>query len=187
MLTETRTARPTRLIGIAAVAILGLVCVLAAATSSAWVFDAPFDTTPRTPKPPTLPTAEQSTPPAATSQPPLTPPAQTGAPSLTWLVILLAVIALLVVAFAVIRLIAWLRRPRQVAPEKANTSAGAAIEAEPEFLAEALRSASQNLQPAGVPRDEIIAAWVEIEAAAGRSGLPPGHARPLPSGPVLRS
>ncbi len=159
---------------IAAVGFVALLVVLAATAIGPWELDPPFRLeAPQTTEPP---------PPESTGTPTATPSPREPmewqdlpTPDLTWLAVVISVIGAAVLLLVLLRLLAYLRRPRQVEPPEPGTTADYGdVEPEPDLpvLREGVRSAVEQLRAVGPPRDAIVAAWLAMEDAASRSGVP---------------
>lgn len=175
------TATPPRLhalIQIVAVGFVALLVVIAATATGRWELNPRWELgAPSTTDVPTQP--------AATGVPSTTPspdapfnPEDVPSPDLTWLAVVISVIAAAVVLLVVLRVLAYLRRPRAEDPPDPRTSTGfGEDEPEPDLpaLHEGVLDAVEQLRAAGPPRDAIVSAWLAMEDAADRSGV---HRRP---------
>lgn len=159
---------------IVAVAFVVLLVVVAATAIGPWQLDPPFqlEAPSTTDVPPPAPTGTSS------STPTPSEPFQwedIPTPDLSWLAVVVGVLAAAVVLLVLLRLLAYLRRPKQVGPPDPSTTADYG-DAEPEpdlpVLHEGVRTAAQQLRAIGPPRDAIVAAWLAMEDAASRSGVP---------------
>jgi len=164
---EQRPGRRTALVP--AVLAVGVLVVLAAATSSSWGMTDRFGVFGDGPEfqPPTLPPAPSR---AAPSQ---APPLQDSGVGelvgpLLWAALVLAVFA---VAYWV-----WRVLPRPPAKTTATSVAGGlgTGDSSPDAPAvqEGVRAAQQLLDTVTDPTDAVLAAWVALEDAAARSGVP---------------
>ncbi|UFU05548.1 DUF4129 domain-containing protein [Ruania halotolerans] len=161
------------LVRTAVVALVVVTAVLTAPLVGSWQFDPRFtppETDEVTETSAELPTAEPSAEPPA----PEAPPEEWELPDLTWLLVVVAVLAGLVLLALLVRLVLWLRRPTPPPPPDPSVLAGAGdAEDEPQIpvLHRGVRAAVAHLEQIREPRDAIVAAWLALEEAAARSGV----------------
>ena len=159
---------------IVAVGFVVLLLVVAASAIGPWQLNPPFELE-------APPTTDVTPPPATgTASSTVTPGEQmewedVPAPDLTWLAIVITVIGAAAVVLVLLRLLAYLRRPREKEPDEPGTTADyGEVEPEPDLpvLRDGVRTAVEQLRAVGPPRDAIVAAWLAMEDAANRSGVP---------------
>lgn len=163
---------------IVAVGFVALLLVVAASATGEWELNPAWQLDPPS-------TTDVPPPPAATDAPSITPSAEppfdpddVPSPDLTWLTVVVGVLVAAVLLLVLLRVLAYLRRPRAEDPPEPGTSADyGEEEPEPDLpaLHEGVRHAVEQLRAAGPPRDAIVSAWLAMEEAAGRSGV---HRRP---------
>jgi hypothetical protein len=161
--------RPARAaVGVPAVFAGGLLVVVAAATAPSWSVTDRFGVwggtpsyAPRTPPPLPLPSGEETPPPLEGSG------VGTWTLPVLWVLLALAVVAL---AFWIWRV---LPRPAVKAPAEEPTG-GPAVggSADAPAVRQGVSDAQQLLDTILDPTDAVLAAWVALEDAAARSGLP---------------
>ena len=164
---------------IVAVAFVALLLVIAATATGRWELDPRWEL--EAPSTTDVPPASD-----ATGVPSATPSAEppidlddVPTPDLTWLAVVISVLVAAVVLLVLLRVLAYLRRPRADDPPAPETSAVIGEEeSEPDLpaLHDGVRHAVEQLRAAGPPRDAIVSAWLAMEDAAERSG-----ARRLPA------
>lgn len=158
---------------IVAVGFVALLLVIAATATGEWELDPRWELeAPSTTDAP--PASEATGVPSATPSP--EPPIDLDdvpTPDLTWLAVVISVLVAAVVLLVLLRVLAYLRRPRAEDPPAPGTSA-VLDEEEPEpdlpALHDGVRNAVEQLRAAGPPRDAIVSAWLAMEDAAERSG-----------------
>ncbi|WP_022917564.1 DUF4129 domain-containing protein [Ruania albidiflava] len=159
---------------IVAVGFVLLLVVVAANVIGPWQVNPPFELE-------APPTTDVTPPPATgTASSTVTPGEQmewedVPGPDLSWLAIVITVIGAAAVVLVLLRVLAYLRRPREKEPDEPGTTADyGEVEPEPDLpvLRDGVRTAVEQLRAVGPPRDAIVAAWLAMEDAANRSGVP---------------
>ena len=163
---------------IVAVGFVALLLVVAATATGRWELDPPWEI--EAPS-----TTDVSPPPAESGAPSFTPSAEppfdpddVPSPDLTWLAVVVSVLVAAVVLLVLLRVLAYLRRPRaEELPEPGTSADYGEDDPEPDLpaLHEGVRHAVEQLRAVGPPRDAIVSAWLALEGAADRSGV---HRRP---------
>lgn len=169
----SRSSGPRATTGAVVVLLVVLLAVLAAASTGGW--QDPYQEGEVTGEPPTLPTAsldpdDQQEVTALPEDLDVTPP------DLTWvrwvLLGLGALAATVLLALLVRQLLAVLRpRPPLPLPDDADVSTEPAAEAHAPEIREGIARAQEILDSDLPPGDAVVAAWVELERAAGAAGI----------------
>lgn len=169
--TPERRTRLRALTGMGALGLLSALLVLGAASIGPWQLDPwwnldlPDHSRTDTPSPGPTP----SQPPPIPSQAPEAKPASPV--DLSWLGWVVAAVAAVALILLIIRIVFYWLRPRTTLPAPSENVA-AEGEADVPTMREGVHQAENHLRAAGPPRDAIIAAWVAIEDAADRAGMP---------------
>ncbi|WP_147918275.1 DUF4129 domain-containing protein [Ruania zhangjianzhongii] len=163
---------------IAAVGFVALLLVVAATATGAWELNPAWEVEGPS-------TTDAPPPPPATGVPSQTPSPDVPfdsddvpTPDLTWLAVVVSVIVAAVLLLVLLRVLAYLRRPRaEDLPDPGTSADYGEEEPEPDLpaLHEGVRHAVEQLRAVGPPRDAIVSAWLAMEEAADRSGV---HRRP---------
>ena len=141
---------------IVAVGFVALLLVVAATATGRWELDPRWQleapSTTDVPPPPTATGMPSNTP---SEDPPLDLD-EVPSPDLTWLAVTIGVIAAALLLLVLLRVLAYLRRPRAEELPDPGTSAD--------------YGEDEQLRAVGPPRDAIVSAWLALEEAADRSG-----------------
>jgi hypothetical protein len=176
----TTMGRPQPSVVVLGTAALAAVVVLGSAVTGPWVItgrDASWSLFPDRP----LPTMSAAPAPAPTSAPAPQPPVAAPAALVDAVRVLLVLVAAAVVAVMVALLVVLARRLRAALEQRAaapeDLAAGAAVEggspddAHLPRLRDGVAQAERHLHDDVPPGDAVIAAWVALERAAGRTGV----------------
>ncbi|HIZ35079.1 MAG TPA: DUF4129 domain-containing protein [Candidatus Ruania gallistercoris] len=158
---------------IVAVGFVALLLVVAATATGRWELDPRWQleapSTTDVPPPPTATGMPSNTP---SEDPPLDLD-EVPSPDLTWLAVTIGVIAAALLLLVLLRVLAYLRRPRaEELPDPGTSADYGEDEPEPDLpaLHQGVRDAVEQLRAVGPPRDAIVSAWLALEEAADRSG-----------------